>query len=60
MGEYSKAIGAAVGTAAGGAVIAGLQSLPPDTPWYGHIIGYTIAGLLPIIATYFAPANKPS
>lgn len=60
MGEYSKAIGAAVGTVAGGAVVGGLQALPPDTPWYGFIIGYTIAGLLPIIATYFAPANRPS
>lgn len=59
IGAYSKAIGAAVGTAGSGAVIGGLLALPADTPWYGYLIGYTIAGILPIVATYFAPANTP-
>lgn len=60
MQNYSKAIGAAVGTVAGGGLAGSLPFVLPDgSPWYAYIIGYTIAGLLPIVATFLAPANKP-
>ena len=69
MQAYNKAIGSGigsvVGTVAGGSLAANLPVMLPDgSPWYAYIIGYTIAGLLPIVSAvvgaYFAPANKPS
>ncbi|HXO70497.1 MAG TPA: hypothetical protein VN838_16155 [Bradyrhizobium sp.] len=53
-----KAVAAGVGGAvAGGGV--GIAMLPDGTPWYGYCVMAVITGILPYLATYFAPKNTP-
>lgn len=56
MGNYSKAIGAAIGGAAAGTI--GLPIMPEDTPWYGYIILYALSIGLPALMTYIVPKNS--
>lgn len=56
MGNYSKAIAAAVGGAVAGGG-ASVVTLPDGSPWYAYIIMTAITTLVPAILTYFAPKN---
>lgn len=58
MSSQIKAIAAAVGGAvAGGGV--GAYTLPEGSPWYAYVIMAGLTGILPYLATYFAPKNAP-
>ena len=55
-GKYSKAVGAAAGGVLAGAGLS-VGVLPPDTPWYGHLIAMTITTVLPTVLTWWKAPN---
>jgi hypothetical protein len=59
MGTISKAIAAGVGGGVSGATV-GAVVLPDGSPWYAYVLMAAVTTIVPLIFTYFAPANKPS
>lgn len=57
LGRVSKAIGGAIGAATAGGGVA-IYALPPDTPWYGYVVGAAVSAALGWISTYLAPQNR--
>jgi hypothetical protein len=64
MQSISKAI---AGAAGGATLVAGITgalaiagALPPDTPWWGVLLGMALGGAITFAFVYYAPANKPS
>lgn len=56
MGNYSKAIGAAIGGAVAGGG-AGQVVLPDGSPWYAYVLLALVTAAVPALVTYFVPKN---
>lgn len=56
MQSISKALAAGGGGALVGTAI--IPFLPEGTPWWGVVVAFCAATLVPALATYFAPKNK--